>query len=63
METIRFFDEFAGIGGARCGLEKAGGFECMGYCENDKFAVQSYRAIYDTGGEEYYEDIKTDRMR
>ena len=33
MPLIRFFDVFAGIGGFRSGLEKAGGFECVGYCE------------------------------
>lgn len=33
MHLIRFFDVFTGIGGFRSGLEKAGGFECVGYCE------------------------------
>lgn len=56
---IRFFDAFAGIGGARKGLENTKSFKCMGYCEIDKFTVQSYRAIYDTGDEEYYENIRT----
>ena len=59
MPLIRFFDVFAGIGGFRSGLEKAGGFECVGYCECDKYAKAAYEAIYDTRGEVYYEDIRT----
>lgn len=35
---IKYFDIFAGIGGFRSGLEKAGGFECVGYCEIDKWS-------------------------
>ena len=58
MPLIRFFDVFAGIGGFRSGLEKAGGFECVGYCECDKYAKAAYEAIYDTRGEVYYEDIR-----
>lgn len=54
--AIRFFDMFAGIGGFRSGLEKAGGFKCVGYCEIDKCAKQAYEAMYDTEGEVYYED-------
>ena len=42
---------FAGIGGFRSGLEAIGGFECVGYCEIDKYAKQAYEAMYDTGGE------------
>lgn len=55
--SIKFFDCFAGIGGFRSGLEKAGGFECVGYCEIDKYAVSAYRAMYDTEGEDFYSDI------
>ncbi|WP_440449085.1 DNA (cytosine-5-)-methyltransferase [Ruminococcus intestinalis] len=33
-----------------------GGFECVGYCEIDKYAKQAYEAIYDTGGELYFDD-------
>ena len=58
MPLIRFFDVFAGIGGFRSGLEKAGDFECVGYCEIDKYAKAAYEAIYDTRGEVYYEDIR-----
>lgn len=36
---------------------EAVGHECVGFCEIDKYAVQSYRAIYDTKGEFYAEDI------
>ncbi len=34
-KMIRYFDIFAGIGGFRSGLEKAGDFKCVGYCEID----------------------------
>ena len=55
--AIRFFDMFAGIGGFRSGLEKIGGFECVGHCEIDKHANQAYNAIYDIKKEEkYFED-------
>ena len=47
---------FAGIGGFRSGLERVGGFECVGYCEIDKFAKQAYEALYDTSKEVYYDD-------
>lgn len=53
--SIKFFDMFAGIGGFRSGLESIGGFECVGYCEIDKYAKQAYEAIYDTGGELYFD--------
>ncbi len=53
---IKYFDMFAGIGGFRSGLETVGGFECVGYCEIDKFSKQAYEAIYDTRGELYFED-------
>lgn len=42
---IRFLDMFAGIGGFRAGLERAGGFECVGHCEIDAHANRSYEAI------------------
>ena len=47
---------FAGIGGFRSGLEAAGGFECVGYCEINRHAKQAYEALYQTEGELYYED-------
>lgn len=55
---IRFFDIFAGIGGFRSGLEKAGGFKCVGYCEIDKYAKLAYETLYDTKGEVYYDDAR-----
>ena len=45
---IKFFDMFADIGGFRSGLEAVGCFECVGYCEIDKYAKQAYEAMYDT---------------
>ncbi len=63
---INFFDMFAGIGGFRAGLERAGGYECVGHCEINKHADRAYRAVYDVKeGEVYYEDattIDTDTM-
>lgn len=56
--SIKFFDMFAGIGGFCSGLEAIGGFECVGYCEIDKYAKQAYEAIYDTGGELYFDDAR-----
>lgn len=56
--AIKFFDMFAGIGGFRSGLEAIGGFECVGYCEIDKYAKQAYESMYDTGGELYFEDAR-----
>ena len=45
---------FAGIGGFRAGLTRAGGFQCIGHCEIDKYAEASYRAIHDIRKEERY---------
>ena len=56
---IRFLDMFAGIGGFRSGLERLGGFECIGYCEIDKYAKQAYDAMYPTKGELYFADART----
>ena len=56
--AIKFFDMFAGIGGFRSGFEAIGGFECVGYCEIDKYAKQAYEAMYDTGGELYFDDAR-----
>lgn len=51
---------FAGIGGFRAGLTRAGGFQCVGHCEIDKYADASYRAIHDIRKEErYYPDART----
>lgn len=42
---MKFIDWFAGIGGFRCGMERAG-HECVGFCEFDKYAVASYTAMH-----------------
>lgn len=55
---MRFLDLFAGIGGFRLGMERAG-HECIGFCEIDKFARASYKAIHDTTGEIELHDITT----
>ena len=46
---------FAGIGGFRAGLTRAGGFQCVGHCEIDRHADASYRAIHDVRKEERYD--------
>lgn len=51
-----FLDLFAGIGGFRMGLEHLG-HHCVGFCEIDKFARASYKAIYHTEGEVEFHDI------
>ncbi|MGQ7469903.1 DNA cytosine methyltransferase [Streptococcus suis] len=53
---MRFLDLFAGIGGFRLGMERAG-HECVGFCEIDQFARKSYKAIHDTEGEFDFHDI------
>lgn len=53
---MKFLDLFSGIGGFRLGLERAG-HKPVGYVEIDKFARQSYQAMYDTDGEWTAEDI------
>lgn len=53
---MKFLDLFAGIGGFRLGMESAG-HECIGFCEIDKFARASYKAIHNTEGEFEFHDI------
>lgn len=55
---MKFLDLFAGIGGFRLGMESAG-HECIGFCEIDKFARSSYKAIHNTEGEIELHDITT----
>ena len=50
---IRVFDAFSGIGGFRSAFERVGGFKTVGWCEIDKFAQKSYRALFDTGGNSF----------
>ncbi|MEG0601312.1 MAG: DNA (cytosine-5-)-methyltransferase [Vagococcus sp.] len=58
--TLKFIDFFAGVGGFRKGLEMAG-HECVGFVEWDKFARQSYQAIFETEGEYTENDIRAVR--
>jgi len=53
---VKFLDLFAGIGGFRLGMESAG-HECIGFCEIDKYARASYKAIHNTEGEIELHDI------
>ncbi|HET4528194.1 TPA: DNA cytosine methyltransferase [Streptococcus pneumoniae] len=53
---MKFLDLFAGIGGFRLGMEYAG-HKCIGFCEIDKFARESYKAIHNTKGEIELHDI------
>ncbi|AQP59579.1 DNA cytosine methyltransferase [Listeria monocytogenes] len=53
---MNFLDLFAGIGGFRLGMERAG-HKCVGYVEIDKYARKSYQAIHDTKGEFEGHDI------
>ncbi|MFC0232725.1 DNA cytosine methyltransferase [Vagococcus entomophilus] len=53
---MKFLDLFAGIGGFRLGMETAG-HECVGFCEIDKFARASYKAIHNTENEVEMHDI------
>lgn len=54
---MKFIDFFAGVGGFHSGLENAG-MKCIGWCEFDKFAQKSYRAIYDTERLWFADDIR-----
>lgn len=53
---MNFLDLFSGIGGFRLGFER-NGHTPVGYVEIDKFARQSYNAMYDTTGEWTATDI------
>jgi len=55
---MNFIDICSGIGGFRSALE-LNGHNCLAFAEIDKYAKQSYRAIYDTDGEEELDDITT----
>lgn len=53
---MKFIDFFSGIGGFHTGLERVG-MECIGWCEFDKFAQASYRAMYDTDNLWFGDDV------
>ena len=55
---MNFIDICSGIGGFRTGLER-NGHNCVAFAEIDKFAIQSYKAIYDTENEVELGDITT----
>jgi DNA (cytosine-5)-methyltransferase 1 len=54
---MKFLDLFSGIGGFRLGMESVG-HECIGFCEIDKFARESYKSIFQTEGEIEFHDIR-----
>ena len=59
IKKIRYFDLFAGVGGFRAGLDRAGGFQCIGHSEIDKYADMSYRAMHDIDESEvFYPDAR-----
>ena len=53
---MKFIDLFSGIGGFRSALEK-NGHECLAFAEIDKYARQSYKAIYNTEDEQEWHDV------
>ena len=57
MAQMTFLDFFSGIGGFRKGFELCG-MRCVGHCEIDKYADQSYRALFDTKGEWFHGDVR-----
>ncbi|WP_110954756.1 DNA cytosine methyltransferase [Anaerosinus massiliensis] len=55
---MNFIDLFAGIGGFRLGMERAG-HKCIGFCEIDKYARKTYKANFNTEGEWERHDIRS----
>jgi DNA (cytosine-5)-methyltransferase 1 len=51
---LKYFDMFSGIGGFRAGFDTTSSALCVGHCEIDKFANQSYETIHDVKKGEYY---------
>lgn len=51
---LTFIDLFSGIGGFRLGMEMAG-HKCLGHCEIDKFANNSYIEMHKPKEGEWYE--------
>ena len=54
--SFTFVDVFAGIGGFRIAMEALGG-RCVGSCEVDPYARNTYRQNFDTRNEFYVSDI------
>ena len=52
---MTFLDLFSGIGGFRLAMEQAG-HTCVGHCEIDKYANQSYIAMHKPRECEWYAD-------
>ena len=52
---MKFFDLFCGVGGFRLGME-ANGNVCIGSCEIDKYARQTYAKNF--GHEPEYTDVR-----
>lgn len=53
---MKFFDLFAGIGGFREGMTRAG-HEPVGWCEKDKNAQKAYNIIHEPIGEWFASDV------
>ena len=51
---MKFFDLFCGVGGFRLGMER-NGHECIGSCEIDKYARQTYAKNF--GHEPEFSDV------
>lgn len=43
--SIRVLDMFCGMSAFRSAAEKIGGFEFVGYCDNDPTAIAAYRTL------------------
>lgn len=50
-----------GMSAFRSAAEQIGGFEFVGYCDNDPTVIAAYRTLYDTEGEIYYDNVRTIR--
>ena len=60
MKPLRYYDVCSGIGGFHTGLDRAGGFLCVGHCEIDKHAEAAYRRLHPINESEvFHNDAKT----
>ncbi len=57
MTKLRVLSLFAGIGALDLGLERAGGFETVAFCEQNKKAVATLRKHW--AGVPIYDDVRT----